>query len=347
MVEQTGSLRRNGRMRNMRKRILIDASLLKHLYVDKRLSTREIAKRLGVSQGTIQRRLKRLGVARNLGEGQHAVKSRHLREFDGDPLTRAELLALRFTDFSSIKHRRRILFTTSTTHAGMIKFAYEVCGPHADIRCTPVRRKRKIDPNVRCNKWEWGIRCSFDDSYDFLLIPKGAVDFSREFSWMDDEEEQLFLTRAIECDGWISIIVDRYCNKFKFRMGFYNSNLNLANFIRRLIERHCRTKTRIHGIRTLNENIVYNITCDVKRRDLKFIEKLQWRHPEKIWRLELALELCDEKITQEGLDKIKEIRGKILELRDKTIELAKMVFASRPKGRRPIPIEELIRLLGI
>ena len=125
----------------------LDPELVKHLYVDEGLSTREIAKLLGISNMPIRLILKRLGVMRNKDEAVYLAKSRHLRPYDGDPATRVELLALRLTDFTATKSYRRIEFSTSTTHAGMIKFAYQVCRGYTVVRCYP--QKARLSDVIR------------------------------------------------------------------------------------------------------------------------------------------------------------------------------------------------------
>ena len=272
---------------------------------------------LNTTKTTIRRTLHSVGVVlRRESDAQYVPKSRQLKRFNGDPLTKVELLALRFTDFNSIRKRRRIIFETATTRAGMIKFVNEVCKHHARIRCKP--RPLKWSPD----RWEWNIKCSLDESYDFLLIHKNAID---TISWIIDEEEsaRLFMTRAIECDGYICVSPDHHHNTFRFSIGFVNSDSNILEFVRRLMEKYCYVTTYIQTKRTPAGGMVRCVFGRVGKNNIELVEKLPWEHPEKIWNLEVGVELCDEKITQEGIEKINETRQKILKFREKNNESSK------------------------
>jgi len=225
------------------------------------------------------------------------------------------------------------MLETATTRAGMIRFIRDICGLHSQIRCKP----------KRWDQWEWSIYCSFDDSYDFLLIRD--IDM---ISWIINKEElaKLFLTRAIECDGHLCIWPDNCHNKFRFSIGFTNSDQKLLEFVRKLMEKYYHKNSYIETKKTPARSRVKCVFCDINRDQLRFVEELPWKHPEKIWKLELAVELCGERITEEGVEQIKEVRQKIFQLRQKTIKLAE-TFAKRPKGKRMISIDELINLLGI
>jgi len=307
----------------------IDAETLYKLYVLQGLSTREIAEKTSVSQWTVLKQLKLHGIQpRNRTEGMRLSKSRNIRPFDGDTLIKSTMLAMKWTDYTAFRKRRRIMFETATTHGGQIMMTYAICSKYSPVRCRATFKPKSIPPH-----WEWDVTSALDESFDFLVINNDVQDLR----WVLTSERAMLhhFAKAVECDGCIYIGPARSKNKVLMRICITSSNADYISLLKEILEKCGINSFTAKNRSPLSKKTLHIIGFNVSDKNAGFVERLPLDHPEKLWKRDIGMELYGCRLTVETQKKVEKVRQKILRLRNNTVNLSKE-FYNNPKVSKTI-----------
>lgn len=134
--------------------------VLSQLYVNENMSTRETAKRLGISKTTVTRWIKRYEIPMRKYKNPKYPR----KPFSNNEIEKAYMLGLRAGDIHARNICRTVAVSTGTTHPSMIKLFYKIYGKYG--HCNKISCKNKS-----MNNYCWMVYCYLDRSFDFL-IPK-------------------------------------------------------------------------------------------------------------------------------------------------------------------------------
>jgi|YelNatPaOPRAMG01_1025707.scaffolds.fasta_scaffold08915_5 predicted DNA-binding protein YlxM (UPF0122 family) len=260
----------------------IPKDVLEDLYCKKRLSTNEIAKKIGVkTHKTILIKLIKYGIPRR-SKSETSTKYPK-KPFSGDLEEKAYLIGLRMGDFSARMHRKLIRLDTAAMKKEQIEMSKQAFGKYTKVCISGKTLYFHLHP-----------------SFKFLLkklklLPKWILDNKKTFF--------SFLAGYMDCEGSWSIIPDGiHTISFQFSLST-NSKTILKQINGKLNELGFKAHlylSRKKGDRTnigIYKKDLYSLVVYRKDDVIRLIEKLLplTRHPDKIKRMKLILQIKDKK----------------------------------------------------
>jgi len=197
-------------------RVNISKKQLENLYINKKLSTWQIEKKLGISRGTIYRKLKEFDISTRDRAISHIIYPR--KNFSGDPTEKAYLTGFRIGDLGVRKiypNSRTICVASGSTMKEQIDLIKNLFEKYGKIW---VKRTKSNKINIYVN---------LNESFDFLL--------SKDFpEWIEKNKQFFFSFLAGFSDAEGSISKNNKIDYYS--LGNYNNKLlfkiyrNLNNF---------------------------------------------------------------------------------------------------------------------
>ncbi|MBU3918696.1 hypothetical protein KKC63_02195 [Patescibacteria group bacterium] len=193
-----------------RKSVIIDAFELKDLYINKKMSSRKIAKLYNCSYTAIDGKIKRLGLpTRSLAEA-HIIYPR--KDFEGDHAEKAYIIGFAMGDLrvrKSYINSETIHADCASTKREQIKLIKELFQGYGRIW---IKKQPNRDNYIQ-------IECYFNLSFDFLLKKRVLAD-----KWISEDKELFcaFLAGFTDAEG--SIFIDKKGLAF-YSLGNYNHRL--------------------------------------------------------------------------------------------------------------------------
>lgn len=186
----------------------ISDQALKHLYLQKRMSSRKIAKIYKCAYSYIDSRIKKLGIPRRTLADAHIVSKR--LNFSGDLTEKAYLIGFRIGDLRSrkmYKNSETILVDCGSTKEEQIKLIKRLFGKYGRVWTSKPKFNGKIQ-----------IECSLNKSFSFLL--RRYVKFP---SWVAAEGNEAILSAiAGFSDAEGGFFIGRGGKYSLFSIGNYN-----------------------------------------------------------------------------------------------------------------------------
>lgn len=186
---------------------ILDKPLLEKLYINQRLSSLEIAKRLGIkSYITVLNNLKKYGITRRTIS--EAFTKYPKKSFSGNLNEKSYLLGLRAGDIYARRNHNLIRVSTTTTHLSQVRMFNNVFSRYSHPKVYVFTHP----------KWgeQWRLECDLDKSFDFLLekptkIPKSIIENKNAF--------YNFLAGYMDCEGsWFVLKTNKNNIRFTFRL---------------------------------------------------------------------------------------------------------------------------------
>lgn len=196
----------------------VSYAALKELYIDKRLSSRKIAKIYNRAYSTIDRKIKKYGFKiRNLAQA-HIIYPR--RSFNGDLLEKAYLIGFSLGDLrirKIYKNSETITVDCGSTKLPQIKLFRELFKPYGRVWVSKTDRRGRRQ-----------IQAQLDLSFGFLLKLDGSID-----SWILKNKDYFsaFLAGFTDAEGCFFIGNGRAA----YSLGNYNKKI-LNQIYKNLIE---------------------------------------------------------------------------------------------------------------
>lgn len=137
----------------------IPRELLEELYLKKKFSTLQIAKKLGIrSRETIRMKLMKLNISRR--NRLEAISKYPKTSFSGNPKEKAYMLGLRAGDISATNNHKQIRVSTSTTHLAQVEMMKKVFSKYSHVHVYPFQNNGKTNLHVYSD---------LNQSFNFLL----------------------------------------------------------------------------------------------------------------------------------------------------------------------------------
>jgi predicted transcriptional regulator len=306
-----------------RKRVVpsVTYEVLSQLYVNENMSTREIARRLGIGKTTVSRWLKRYEIpVRKCKNPKYPRKS-----FSNDGIEKAYMLGLRAGDIHARNICRTVAVSTGSTHPAMVNLFYKIYSKYG--HCNKISCKIKSR-----NSYCWMVYCYLDKSFDFLIrkplrLPKrndlfysflaGYAD--AEGSWViQGKNERTYFTFEI---GSRDSGLLRQIKENLEENGYHPSftliiKENNVNFPIDVAEKFCVLSL------TRREEVI-----SLAKRILKYSQ-----HEEKLAKIKLVLKVKDKKRWSEVKDGVEELRKQIKNDVKECIKQAEEDHKRRHKG---------------
>jgi hypothetical protein len=268
-------------------------TVLDGLHNGKKISLLRISKDVGRSYFSIWGLCRSLEIhTRSVAEAQAnsaVTRSKHKRRpFDGTEDDRAYMTGFKNGDLTAWQvSGTAVMVTSSTTHRAFADLFHQLFQRYAHVYQYPMFEEGKG------YKWKLGVR--LNNSFRFLL--KTSVEAAQEFT----KERSVYLcwlAGMIDSDGNIQTSASQ--GYPRVRLGIYNSNIPLLEAI-------IRESTKIQysfdgpyllkekgtvtpfGIRYTKD--LWHIDLQQTQRALQLLLELPVRHPEKIQRKALALQV--------------------------------------------------------
>ncbi len=290
---------------------------LENLHVEKGLSLNDIAKLIGnKTSGYTSWLCRQLGVAARPFEearlkGIKEKRRKYERNpFDGTDEDKAYLLGLRHGDLSVSKPWTGVVrVSTSTTHPAMARLFQELFEPYGHVYQHP-RHKKDTDT------YEWNLSTILDDSFSFLMQRFEEV---KEWLGSSDSITISYLSGLLDAEGSIITTRDGRGLVTVF-LDYYNSNRPLLEWIKRKIEDrgyHCSLRlNKKEGVRTKKYGIVHRkdywqLSTFGMGNVQEFVQRIKPRHPEKVARRRIALEVARGQKYSDIEPKVKTLRAEI------------------------------------
>lgn len=132
--------------------------VLSQLYTNENMSTREIARQLGIGKTAVQRWLRRYKIPVR----KHRSPKYSRTSFSNDAIEKAYMLGLRAGDLYARNICRTIAVSTGSTHPAMIQLFYEIYGRYG--HCNKISCENKS-----LRSYCWKLYCYLNKSFDFLI----------------------------------------------------------------------------------------------------------------------------------------------------------------------------------
>jgi len=270
-----------------RKKVDIPKKTLEDLYLKKKMSSREIAEKLGnVNARTIRKKLNKFGIpTRSVSE---ALTRKFKMPFDNNLHRKAYFLGLRAGDFYAKWARKSVRIQTSTTHLAQINLLEKSFEDYGEIRVYLMKMKNKLRED------EWFIYIDLHSSFDFLVSkPKKIPD------WIMKNEEYFFqfLVAYMDCEGSWKVLKSHQKHVrfiFKLRTGDLKILKQLKNGLERLnyhpylyLDKKKGTRAN-YGI--FNQDM-FDLSVNRKKEIISLAKKLLplSKHSEKIRKMNFIL----------------------------------------------------------
>lgn len=290
---------------NVTKKQLLD------LYVKKKLTLEQVAKKLGIkNHSTVAELMMKYGIkTRSISE----IKTKYKRaNFSGNLTEKSYLLGLRTGDLSCLKNFYKIRVQTATTHPAQVKMMQDVFGKYSHVHVFVHKDKRGIN--------EWHVYSDLDESFEFL-VPK----LEEIPGWIlkNDNFFFSFLAGYADAEGSFDVFENTDNSiSFHFRVAS-NDKIILQQMLTKLksLEFSCgfymhakKGQKATYGIYSKN---VYALRMFRKSDVFKLVEKLKnySRHDEKIKRMKLIQDLKTETKWNKIKDQVLSLRKEIMNSR--------------------------------
>jgi hypothetical protein len=314
---------------------------LDYLHNTKGISLNDIAKLIGnKTSGYTSWLCKQLGVKRRPFEEARLKGIREKRRkyerrpFDGTDEDRAYLLGLRHGDLSvSRPFKGAVRVSTSTTHPAMAELFYSLFEHYGHVYQHPRYKKDT-------KSYEWNLSTVLDSSFDFLL-----QEFNDAREWLSSNRSILlsYLSGLLDAEG--SIITTRDNRGFiTIFVDYYNSDTSLLDWVQESIRAlGFHTSLRINkreGVKTKKYGIVHRrdywqLSTFGMNKIQDLVRLLQPRHPEKIRRREMALNVKKGALYQEVEKKNESLRSAIRQEVSQFVRLAQSQYLVTHPGFVP------------
>lgn len=237
---------------------------LEDLYIRQRLSSYQIAKKLGCNQTTIMNRLKKYRIkTRTIQEGKALTKPRYPRkDFDGTKSDMAYLIGFRLGDLHIRKthpNSPTIQAHTNTTRQEQVVLMQNLFGAYGHVRTNGPDKRGATK-----------VRCFLNNSFTFL-VPKSEDVFpwivsSRKYSLS-------FLAGYIDAEGFCGLNI-----RGQPFFGIKSQDKSILSTIQASILPRLAVHTKLHFVRPKG-SVMNNIRCNkdvygifvYNRKDLKRI----------------------------------------------------------------------------
>jgi|SRR3989338_1204442 len=141
--------------------VMLSKQVLEDLYVDKKMSSLQIADKFGMKHSrTIRKWMERYNIPRRTLSESRTIYPK--TSFGGDLKTKAYLLGLRAGDFHAKRIHKIIRVQTTTTHPAQIELMKRSFGQFSHVGIYEFFNKKF---NIK----QWFIYCDMDESFAFLL----------------------------------------------------------------------------------------------------------------------------------------------------------------------------------
>ena len=171
------------------KKVNIPKRVLKDLYLNKKMSSLEIAEKLGsVNARTIRKKLKKFEIpTRSLSE---TLTKKFKRPFSNDLNEKAYFLGLRTGDFYAKCPHKSIRVQTTTTHLAQVNLLKKSFKNYGEMRVYLTKNKSRED--------EWFIYVDLHPSFEFLVTKPNKIP-----DWILKDKKHFFqfLTAYMDCEG--------------------------------------------------------------------------------------------------------------------------------------------------
>jgi len=269
----------------MNKKIIITKEQLEDLYLKQRLSSLEIAEKLGnINSRTIRKKLKKFGIkTRTLSE---ALTKKFKRPFLNNLEEKAYFLGLRAGDFYAKWARKSVRVQTSTTHLAQIDLLKNSFKNYGETRIYFMKNAAR-EP-------EWFIYIDLHPSFDFLIAKPKEIP-----NWILNNKKFFFqfLAAYMDCEGSWKFVKSHEKHSrfiFKIRTGDAKILKQMKKILEKLnyhpclcLDREKKSKTN-YGI--YNQDML-DLTINFKREIISLIHKLfsLSKHSEKIRKMNFIL----------------------------------------------------------
>ncbi len=167
----------------------IPKRVLEDLYLNKKMSSIEIAEKLGnVNARTIRKKLKKFGIpTRSLSE---AGTKKFKRQFSNDLDEKAYFLGLRAGDFYAKRKWKSVRIQTTTTHLAQIDLVKNAFKNYGETCVYLAKNKLRED--------EWFVYVDLDSSFRFLVTKPNKIP-----DWILKDKKHFFqfLAAYMDCEG--------------------------------------------------------------------------------------------------------------------------------------------------
>lgn len=286
------------------------------------MSTREIARQLGIGKTTVLRWLRRYKIPVR----KHSSPKYSRRSFSSDKIEKAYMLGLRAGDLYARNICRTIAVSTGSTHPAMIKLFYEIYGRYG--RCNKISCKNKS-----LRSYCWKLYCYFNKSFDFLIRKPLRVPKRNNLFYS-------FLAGYADADGSWVIEGKKERVYFVFEIGSENAKL-LSQIKEKLVKNGCHPsltsikKKENEVDRSSDTNKSFHILSLTRRKEVIYLAEriLKYsRHEEKLAKIKLMLKVKNKKRWSEVKDEVEKLRKQIKSDVKECIKQAKEDYRKRHKG---------------
>ena len=268
------------------KKVDIPERVLKDLYLNKKMSSLEIAEKLGtVNARTIRKKLKKFGIpTRSLSE---ALTRKFKKPFSNDLNEKAYFFGLRAGDFYAKWIRKSIRVQTTTTHLAQIDLLKNAFRNYGETCVYLAKNKSRED--------EWFVYVDLYSSFRFLLKKPNKIP-----DWILKDKKYFlqFLAAYMDCEGSWKIQKSHQKHilfMFKIRTG----DLKILKQIKKKLEilnyhpyLYLKSKKGVKTSYGMYNQDIFDLTVNRTEEVISLINKLLplSKHSEKIRKMNFILE---------------------------------------------------------
>jgi hypothetical protein len=268
------------------KKMNISKETLTDLYLNKKMSSREIAEKLGnINARTIRKKLNKFGIqTRSVSE---ALTRKFKKPFDNNLDKKAYFLGLRAGDFHARWARKSVRIQTTTTHLAQIDLLKNAFADYGELRTYLIKNKIRES--------EWFIYVDLHPSFNFL-IPKPK----KMHGWLLKNKKYFFqfLAAYMDCEGsWKVLKSHQKHTRFIFKLRTGDSEIlkQTKKMLKKFDYHPCLYLDRKKGSKTnygaYNQNM-FDLTINRKDEIISLVNKLLplSKHSEKIRKMNFILQ---------------------------------------------------------
>ena len=263
----------------IRKPVIVPKDILKRLYLERKLSRIQIAKKIKCSGSAIEKLMKKYNIKpRSLSEAQMKYPKYN---FSGNLIEKSYLIGFRLGDLNVEVAKLQVQVRCSTTVTAQVKLMKSLFSKytHLDIKKTRFIKKQLVTD----------IRCFLNNSFNFLLLKKDQIE-----PWIIKNNKFFlaFLAGYIDAEG--CFLIRRYKNMKTHVAGFelQSYDKNIINTIWEKITsmgirtpkpKMSRRKGYESKIGFINKKDMWRLSIYKKDSLLKFLDfiKPYLKHPKK------------------------------------------------------------------
>ena len=268
------------------KKVDIPERVLKDLYLNKKMSSLEIAEKLGtVNARTIRKKLKKFGIpTRSLSE---ALTRKFKKPFSNDLNEKAYFFGLRAGDFYAKWIRKSIRVQTTTTHLAQIDLLKNAFRNYGETCVYLAKNKSRED--------EWFVYVDLDSSFRFLLKKPNKIS-----DWILKDKKYFFqfLAAYMDCEGsWK--IQKSHQKHIRFMFKIRTGDLKILKQIKKKLEilnyhpyLYLKSKKGVKTSYGMYNQDIFDLTVNRTEEVISLINKLLplSKHSEKIRKMNFILE---------------------------------------------------------